>query len=108
MPVDTVYVPRQEQVLFDSEIVEQAEVFRQYADPLLHLKRMLGNDESTDYCFSSRRRQQAGQHLYGGGFAGAVGAEECTNRACRYVEGEAVHRCKLTKAARQIAARDHG
>ena len=77
------------------------------ADPRHHRARVgscEGGAEDTDP--APRRPQQAEQHLHGGGFAGAVGAEEPVDASCGHAQVEGVDDGAPSERLRQIGGGD--
>ncbi|MCY1447415.1 hypothetical protein D9M71_640360 [compost metagenome] len=64
--------------------------------------------EAEDARGAGGRREEAGEHLHGGGLAAAIGAEEAQNFARCDAEGQVVHGSVLRKTLGQIGYFDHG
>ena len=94
-------------MLFDGEIVEQSEIFRQHSDAMLQLERRGGGVQAADADLPARGREQAGHHFHSGGLSRPIGSQESADRAGSNFQIQPVDRSEFPEAARQIAARDH-
>ena len=96
------------EVLAGGQIVEQRQVLRDDADAALGLQGLAQVEHvlSQDENLPSRRRQQAGQHLDGGGFAGAVGTEKAVERAALDPQIDGVHGAEVVEEPRQLVGFD--
>jgi len=72
LPGNAVNAGGELEMLFDGEVVEEAEVFGQHADAALELDGVVTRIESAHFNFAGGGRQQTGEHLDGGGLSGAV------------------------------------
>ena len=61
--------------------------------------RLFQQIDAADADFAGTRRQIAGQHLHGGGFAGAVGAEQAEHFAAPHFQVDPVDGGVRTEAA---------
>jgi hypothetical protein len=65
--------------------------FGKVTGALLDFERLFQHVEPGDSSFSRGWREKAGKHAHGGGFAGAVGAEEAHNLALLDLKRDVVH-----------------
>ena len=86
------------------QVVEQRQVLRHHADAALHLQcaARVAHVLAQDAHGARRWRQQAREHLDGGGFARAVGAEEAVEAAGFDVEVQFIDGAELPEITRQI------
>ena len=91
------------------QVVEQGEVLRHHADPAFDGPGGVGRCKVApeNPHRAAGRRQQAGEHLDGGGFARAVRAEKAVELSRLDAQVEPVHRAHRPEAARQ-SLRLHG
>ena len=96
----------QHQVLLDAEFGVQRKRLRHVADtpPRGDVARVHFLPEQPGFALA--RRQQAGEHLHGGGLAAAVGAEEAENLAAVDAEVDVVDRREIAEAHGQVARFD--
>src|SRR5690606_34575427 len=82
--------------------------FRQVADLPLGLEGVALDVATEDAGGAGGRRQEPGEHLHGGGFAGPVGAEKAQHFPLLDLEAQAVHGRVLRKTLGQVSYFDHG
>ena len=82
-------------------------IFRQVADPLLHLDGILEDVEPAHLRLAARRRQDSGEDAHGRRLAGAVGAEETEDLARLHLEADVVDRLQLPVALHQVLDFNH-
>ena len=82
----------EQEVLFDGEVVEEAEIFGQDADAALEFERVAGGIEAADVDLAGGGGEQSGEHFDGGGLPGAVGSQEGADVAGVDFEIESVRR----------------
>ncbi|MNN22539.1 hypothetical protein D3C81_1358990 [compost metagenome] len=82
--------------------------FRQVADLPLGFQGLGMDIEAEDARSAGGRRQEAGEHLHGGGLTRTVGAEETQDFSRCDAEGQVVHGSVLRKTLGQIGYFDHG
>jgi hypothetical protein len=74
------------QVFGDVQFAVQRRGLRQVADARLGRHRLIEQIDAADADFAGARRQIAGQHLHGRGFAGAVRPEQAQHLAMPYLK----------------------
>src|SRR5438270_739457 len=84
-PVDVHVLPRR-------ELAVETRILEHDTEPLADFPRVRGDVESVELERARRRAQQGGEHLDGGGFAGAVRPDERENLPGADVEGGVVDR----------------
>ncbi|CAM5527602.1 hypothetical protein SSTU70S_03289 [Stutzerimonas stutzeri] len=77
--------------------------FGQIADLALGLQRLRLDVVAEDAGAAGGRREEAGQHLHGGGLAGAVRAEKAQHLARLDAERQGIHRRVLGESFRQTS-----
>ena len=82
--------------------------FREVADQPLRLQRAVADVEAEDARGAGAGRQEAGEHLHGGGLAGAVRTEEAQYLPRLHLEGQVVHRHPRAEAFAEVSCFDHG
>ena len=78
------------EVLADLHFRVERRRFGQVADALLHLHRLLHDVEAGDIAVPAVGRQEAGENAHGGGFPGAVRAEEADDLPLFHFKGDIV------------------
>ena len=93
------------EILARRQVVEQGEILRHHADPAFDLAGGVGRGQvgAQNPHRAAAGRQQAGEHLDGGGFARAVGAEKTEELPRFDAQIKSVHRAHRSEAARQPA-----
>src|SRR5262245_15138933 len=94
------------QVLGGAEIVIEADLVGQVADPALHRERFAHRVMATDADLPVRDLGQAQHHQDGGGLAGAVRTEQPENLALRHRERNAVDDSRSVVALGEIVRLD--
>ena len=90
------------------EAAEERQAFGDDADLALDFEGMGGEVEAEDLDVAGGGREQAGEHFDGGGFAGAVGAEEAEELARGDGEGDVIDGGEGAEAAGEVADGDGG
>ena len=103
-PVD---LSGEKKVLFDREVVEQPEAFRQHADAALHFERLRRHIQPTHRGLAGSGGQKPAEHLDGGRFAGAVGTEKGADRTSCDFQRQAVHGRHGAESLGELAAGYH-
>src|SRR6185437_14144215 len=86
------------EILRDAQITIEREFLRHVAEPAAGLGGVAPQIEAGDAAFAGAWLQKPAQHLEGGRFAGAVGAEEAKNLAARDGEGNIVGGGEIAEA----------
>ena len=98
---------RQEfQVLAHRQVLEQRELLGHVADAGAQLLGLFRDAQTQHFDVARRRREQSAQHADGGGFSGAVRAEEAIDMTTRNVQIDIVHRHQCAEALGQATDTD--
>src|ERR1700733_14260405 len=102
LAIEAVHAADEIEIFGAGEPSEKREALRDDADLALHGDRIFFkvDPKNSDAAFAGS--EQAGEHFNGGGFTGAVGAEEAEKLAGGYVHLNVVHRGERAKTAREI------
>ncbi len=87
------------EVFVDPHLRVEGDVFRQVAEHAAGFDRIFEKVAPVDGDLAGARRQEAGDHPDGGGFAGAVGAQDAEDFAVGNREGDVAHRREVAVAA---------
>jgi hypothetical protein len=90
------------------ETAEEGEAFGDYTYLPLDVHRVLGGVEAEDVNGAGGGSEQAGEHLDGGGFACAVGAEEAEELTRGYGEVDVLNGGEVAEAAGETGGGDGG
>ena len=92
---------------FGGHVAVKRRALGQIADFLFGLDRELLDVVAADIGLAAGGQQKSGDHLHGGGFAGAVGPEKAQDLAPAYLQGNAVDGGQWPKPLGQADKRDH-
>jgi hypothetical protein len=104
--VQAVHLADEAQVFGGGEASEESHAFGNDADLALDFERVRGEIEAEDLNAARGGGEQAGQHLDGGGFAGAVGAEKAVELTLGDVEVDVPHGNEIAETAGKSSGGD--
>jgi len=91
------------EVLFNGEVVEEAEVFGEDSDGGFEFEGLALDVEAGDGGCAGGGGEESGEHLEGGGFACSVGAEEGADAAGREFKGDGIDNAMGAVLLREVA-----
>ena len=106
--VEAVHAADEAEILGGGEAAEESEAFRDDADLALDFDGVSGGVEAEDLNAAGGGSEQAGEHLDGGGFACAVGAEEAEELAGGDGEIDVLNGGEFAETAGEIGGGDSG
>ena len=103
-----IHAADESEVFARRQVVEERQVLRHHADAAFYFQRAprIARVLAEDADATRRWRQQAGEHLDGGGFARAIGAKETVETAGLDAEVQFIDRAELPEIARQVGGFD--
>ena len=104
--VEAVHAADEAEVFGCGEAAEEGEAFGDYADLAFDLDGVGGGIEAENLDAAGGRGEEAGEHLDGGGFAGAVGAEEAEELTGGDAEVDVLNGGEVAEAAGQVGGGD--
>ena len=106
--VEAVHAADEAQVLGRSEAAEEGEAFRDDSDLSLDFDGVRDGVEAEDLDAAGGGSEQAGEHLDGGGFAGAVGTEKAEELTGCDAEIDVLNSGELSETAGEIGGGHSG
>ena len=106
--IEAVHAADEAEIFAGGEAAEERHAFGHDADLAFEFGGVFGEVGAEDADRSGGGREQAGEHLDGGGFAGAVGAEEAEELPGLHGEVHVVDGGEVAKAAGELGGLDGG